>query len=530
MMVLWLALTAFAQEDVPREEPAFPDINVQLYRQPLDAELTMWTNDAGMRPSKYFTVRGSLGYMRDPFVFEWSDGETASLLRDAAQLNVAGTFHFWRMRVGIDVPFYLYTSSSPELGSGGAAVGEMLLDVKGTVLDHDKRGFGLAIAARVGLPTGTGDMPIASRRTSYEIELIADGKIGPVLIAANLGHRGVKGSDLASLSWGDQLFLRAGVGYSHHDRGGASLDLASSFVYNDFAGPNSTPVEAMLGGWGRLDKNVVLRMGLGTGLTAAVGSPLVRAVASVAWEPKWRVEAEPEPEPVVIPEPEPVPGPGTIVIRVTDVDGAPIEAAAEVQHISVPDRVEFPDGPSTFAVSGGRGQATLPPGRVAVRIFADGYHDADVEGVLVSEGTLSFTVPLARKSRTVLREDRIEITEQVFFEYDKAVIKSESFDLLNEVASVLLAYPQIRKLRVEGHTDNRGGDAYNFALSNDRAESVMQYLIGQGVAPGRLNAVGYGERRPLDPRENEEAWALNRRVEFIIEWWDESQGIKPDAP
>jgi OOP family OmpA-OmpF porin len=528
MIVLWLALTAFAQDET-RESPTMPDVNVQLYRQPLDAELTMWTNDAGMRPSKYFTVRGSLGYMRDPLVFQWADGENVALLRDAMQFNLAGTFHFWRLRFGVDVPFYLYMSTNSDLAGGGAAIGELLLDVKATVLDHDKRGFGLAVAARTGLPTGTGEMPISARRVAYELELIADGKIGPVLLAANIGHRGVKKEELADITWGDQLFLRAGVGYSHHDLGGFSADLAASFVYDDFGGQHSTPVEAMLGGWARLDNNVVLRMGLGTGLTAAVGSPLVRAVASVAWEPKWRFEPEPEPEPVFIPEPEPIPGPGTIVVRVTDLDGAPVDAQAEVQHITVPERVEFPEGPTTFSVPGGRGDATLPPGRVAVRIFAEGYHDADVEGVIVSDDTLSFTVPLARKQRTVLREDRIEITEQVFFEYDSAVIKAESFDLLNEVSSVLIAYPQIRKVRIEGHTDSRGGDAYNFALSNNRAESVMQYLTSRGVTPDRLNAVGYGERRPLDPRENEEAWALNRRVEFIIEWWDESRGIKPDG-
>jgi len=73
------------------------------------------------------------------------------------------------------------------------------------------------------------------------------------------------------------------------------------------------------------------------------------------------------------------------------------------------------------------------------------------------------------------------------------------------------------RIRIEGHTDSRGGEDYNLRLSQDRAASVRAYLIDRGVAPKRLHSVGFGETRPLDPREIEEAWSQNRRVDFWIE-------------
>ncbi|MBP6629444.1 MAG: OmpA family protein, partial [Kofleriaceae bacterium] len=66
------------------------------------------------------------------------------------------------------------------------------------------------------------------------------------------------------------------------------------------------------------------------------------------------------------------------------------------------------------------------------------------------------------------------------------------------------------------HTDERGNDAYNLDLSDRRAKSVKDYLIGKGIEDSRLTSQGYGETQPLDRRSNEQAWAKNRRVAFLI--------------
>jgi outer membrane protein OmpA-like peptidoglycan-associated protein len=96
------------------------------------------------------------------------------------------------------------------------------------------------------------------------------------------------------------------------------------------------------------------------------------------------------------------------------------------------------------------------------------------------------------------------------------VIRPESHPLLYEVAAILEAHPEILRLRIEGHTDSRGSATANLKLSERRARAVRDHLASRGVQAARLEAVGYGEGRPLDARETEEAWARNRRVDFLI--------------
>lgn len=120
------------------------------------------------------------------------------------------------------------------------------------------------------------------------------------------------------------------------------------------------------------------------------------------------------------------------------------------------------------------------------------------------------------EGRVVVEKSNIKITEAIFFDTGKATIQERSFDLLNEIATVITANPQLKSIRVEGHTDNVGGDANNLRLSNERAKSVRQYLIDQGVEAGRLEARGFGEMYPIQSNDTDEGRAANRRVEFII--------------
>ena len=133
------------------------------------------------------------------------------------------------------------------------------------------------------------------------------------------------------------------------------------------------------------------------------------------------------------------------------------------------------------------------------------------------------------KQTVVITETSIKILERVFFDTNKAKIKSRSFNILNTVATVLKQNPQITLIRIEGHTDDVGGDENNLALSKDRAASVMAYLISQGVKADVLTSEGYGETKPLcqempqlleNKRKNrkaiEDCRADNRRVEFSI--------------
>jgi outer membrane protein OmpA-like peptidoglycan-associated protein len=120
----------------------------------------------------------------------------------------------------------------------------------------------------------------------------------------------------------------------------------------------------------------------------------------------------------------------------------------------------------------------------------------------------------ARKAKVVGK--KIEITEKVMFDTAKATIKPESHELLNDVAEVIKEHPGIKKVRIEGHTDSDGTDAYNKKLSDDRAASVRAFLVEAGVAEDRLESVGYGEEKPIADNDTEEGKYKNRRVEFNI--------------
>jgi OOP family OmpA-OmpF porin len=101
----------------------------------------------------------------------------------------------------------------------------------------------------------------------------------------------------------------------------------------------------------------------------------------------------------------------------------------------------------------------------------------------------------------------------VNFAFDSAEIDASSAVVLDVVAETLNGCPNVA-VRVEGHTDAIGTDAYNQGLSQRRADSVRNYLIGRGVSASRLSAVGYGESQPVASNETDEGRALNRRVEL----------------
>jgi outer membrane protein OmpA-like peptidoglycan-associated protein len=112
-------------------------------------------------------------------------------------------------------------------------------------------------------------------------------------------------------------------------------------------------------------------------------------------------------------------------------------------------------------------------------------------------------------------EQQIHILRPVYFATNRDTILEESFPVLTAVADAVLA-GDFARIRIEGHTDDRGPDARNLDLSRRRAESVRAWLIAHEVAADRLEAVGLGETRPIEPNDTELGRAGNRRVEFHI--------------
>jgi peptidoglycan-associated lipoprotein len=103
--------------------------------------------------------------------------------------------------------------------------------------------------------------------------------------------------------------------------------------------------------------------------------------------------------------------------------------------------------------------------------------------------------------------------EPVSFGFNEATLSSDAQSRLSDIANCLKG--QSTKLTLAGHADERGTEEYNLQLSNRRAASVKRYLVDLGVQANRMETVGYGENRPVSTESSEDAWAQNRRVEFV---------------
>jgi outer membrane protein OmpA-like peptidoglycan-associated protein len=148
--------------------------------------------------------------------------------------------------------------------------------------------------------------------------------------------------------------------------------------------------------------------------------------------------------------------------------------------------------------------------------FADNVDKCPKEPEVVNNVEDDDGCPDKGKSLVKLTADKIEILDKVFFDTSKSTIKSVSFPLLDQVATVLKSHPEVKKVRVAGHTDDQGKDDANLKLSEDRATAVREYLIKKGVPAERLESKGFGETAPVADNKTKQGREQNRRVEFNI--------------
>ncbi len=115
----------------------------------------------------------------------------------------------------------------------------------------------------------------------------------------------------------------------------------------------------------------------------------------------------------------------------------------------------------------------------------------------------------------VVTQEKIELRQKIFFDTNKSTIQPRSYGLLDEIASVLRSRGTMT-VRIEGHTDSRGTRKHNLELSQARAASVKQHLIGLGIDGGRMESQGYGPDQPIETNKTAAGREKNRRVEFFI--------------
>jgi outer membrane protein OmpA-like peptidoglycan-associated protein len=202
---------------------------------------------------------------------------------------------------------------------------------------------------------------------------------------------------------------------------------------------------------------------------------------------------------------------GQLEGKVENLKGKPVDAKIEIAGAASKELQAGEDG--TFSVE-------LEPGSYTIGIAAEGYLRKQKPVTVAAGAKFALDVTLSRKPRRPLvrvTRRRINIRRKVHFATGTAEIRPDSRQVLDAVVDVLLSNPQIKKIEIQGHTDNRGAKAFNMRLSKQRAESVKQYLVENGIDPDRLVAKGYGPTRPKVPNITPRNRARNRRVEFHIE-------------
>lgn len=208
-------------------------------------------------------------------------------------------------------------------------------------------------------------------------------------------------------------------------------------------------------------------------------------------------------------------GPKLTVFKgvITDAEtGLPLETTIEVTDNEKNEVI------ATYSSNSESGKylISLPSGKnYGINVNADGYlfssHSFDLTNDSISD---------YKEVKKDIGLDKLEIGSRVvlkniFFDYDKATLRSESVSELNRLKRIMNDNPTM-KLEIGGHTDSKGADSYNLKLSRSRAESVVNYLIEKGIPADKLTYKGYGETDPVASNDTEEGRQENRRVEFKV--------------
>ncbi|MBI2271803.1 MAG: PD40 domain-containing protein, partial [Bacteroidetes bacterium] len=207
-------------------------------------------------------------------------------------------------------------------------------------------------------------------------------------------------------------------------------------------------------------------------------------------------------------------GPSLTLLKGTVTDsltGKPIEARIEISDNQKNERVtELHSNAAS-----GNYLVSLPSGKnYNITVNADGYlfYSANIN---ISSDTAAYKEIIRNIKLNKIEVGNKVVLNNIFFDYDKASLRSESYIELSNLLNLMTVNPKL-KIEISGHTDNKGSAVYNKNLSESRAQSVVSYLISKGTEIDRLNFAGYGFQFPVATNDTDEGRQLNRRVEFKV--------------
>ncbi|HEY6876531.1 MAG TPA: OmpA family protein, partial [Polyangiales bacterium] len=203
---------------------------------------------------------------------------------------------------------------------------------------------------------------------------------------------------------------------------------------------------------------------------------------------------------------------GSVVGRVLDENGAPV-SGAHVQLTGPTSRSPITDADGRFT------EVDLAPGNYNARVDQDGFLISVTPTTVEARKDTQLQLALLHKPKVSLvtvAQTKLTIKGTIYFNTDTAELQSRSEPLLRAIADTLLRNPSLKRVEVQGHTDNSGSPEHNLELSTKRAEEVKDWLVRAGVEPTRLVSQGYGSSKPIAANIGTAGRAKNRRVEFMI--------------
>lgn len=556
---------------------AAQSLDPQHFKPTPDAAALFTVDTAEIRPSGAVDVGTVFNYGQDLLVLRNVDtlaraGSFVSQRLDANLLASVGVLGF--LELGIDVPLIGLQSGATGLGMlpeqssqqlSSAGIGDVRLMVKARLLREDLHGISLAVLPVLTAPTGR-ELNGAGG-FGFLPEVVVSRRLGALRFAANLGVRLQPTSQLNELTVGNELVWRAGGGLDFAELGtGVPVEVlleayGQTALAEPFKRAQQSPVEALLGARYNLGNGLGLQAGAGRGLSMGYGAPAWRAFAGLSYSvgrgagvsaPADRdADGVVDGEDACPDEAGPFERQGC-PIRDRDNDGVEDADDACPDEPGPPDRKGCPvrdrDNDGVEDADDACPDEAGPADRKGCPFRdrdGDGVEDAldacpdqagpaerqgcplpdtDTDGVpdhldncpKVAGPASNQGCPETKKQLVVITATQLEIKQKVYFATGKATILRQSFELLDQVADVINAQPQLCPVRVEGHTDSSGRAALNLKLSQARADSVRRYLIQRGVAPDCLKATGYGPNRPIGDNGTAEGRETNRRVEFGI--------------
>ena len=470
-------------------------------------------------------------YAYKPLVLSQSsnDQEVGAIVKNHLFLHAAVGISLWdRLLISANMPLALYTSGQTLVNGqfsppSGVAAGDLRAGLRLRLVGENRSLASLSISGYVFIPTGDKDKLAGEGKVHGTPALVLAGEGDFVAYAVTVGADLRKKGSFATTTVGSQLTFGAAIGLLLAEQMlqiGPEVYGTTVMVGDDSFSKTTTNVEGILGARLRVGP-MVIGLGAGPGISHGIGTPTFRGVASVAYAP---LPPKPAPPPVRI---RPVRPSDRDKDGIYDRDDAcPDEPGVKSDDPAQngcppppPDR----DGDGILdkddACPDLKGIKSDDPTQNGCPPDTDGDGIRDDVDACPNEKGRPDPDPQKNGCPSFVRvtDSEIVILEQVQFKTGSATILKASDDLLFQISVVLAEHPEIVKLEVQGHTDNRGGKKTNLSLSKKRAASVVKWLVKRGsVNAERLTSHGYGMEEPLTDNDTAEGRQKNRRVQFKI--------------